>query len=59
MWTLRDVALETGRSAHHEGLMPGAAAILLAGRRYQALAIARGGMNDMKRHCTRSQEVRS
>jgi hypothetical protein len=59
IWKARVVGLETGRSAHHEGLMPGAAAILLAGRAVRLLAIARGGTKNMKRHCTRSLEVRS
>jgi hypothetical protein len=58
MWTPRDVGLETGRSAHHEGPMPGAAAILLAGRSIGFPAMP-GEENDMKRHCTCSKEASS
>jgi len=43
IWTPRAVGLESGRSAHYEGLMPGAAAIVLAGRAVRLWLYARGG----------------
>jgi hypothetical protein len=59
IWEARAVGLETGRSAHHEDPMPGAAAMLLAGRAIGFWLDCQGRKKDMKRHCTRSQEVRS